>query len=104
MFASPGSTSARIADASIARSTGAGFSASKQPQHFLGDAFAGKLRDAALFRRRRAQRLGVDLALAVPGMEAEQAQDAQIILADARDGVADEAHAARRCRSAMPPT
>ena len=65
----------------------------QQPQHFLLHALAGKLCETGLLRRRRAQRFGVDLALAVPGVEAEQAQDAQIILADARRGVADEAHA-----------
>ena len=40
------------------------------------------------------QRRRIELALAVPGLEAEQAQDAQIILADARRGIADEAHPA----------
>ena len=33
--------------------------------------------------------------VAIGGMEAEEAQDAQIVLGDARAGIADEAHAAR---------
>jgi hypothetical protein len=43
----------------------------------------------------RGQRLGVDplLGMPVPGMEAEEAQDAQVILADARLGILDEADA-----------
>ncbi len=36
---------------------------------------------------------GVGSPVAVPGEEAEEAQDAQIILADARLRIADEAHA-----------
>jgi len=48
----------------------------QQPQHLLGDALARKPRDAALLGRHRAQRTGVDRALAVPSMETEQAQDA----------------------------
>ena len=42
--------------------------------------------------QRGVQCIGVDLALAVPGMETEQPQDAQIIFADARRRVADETH------------
>ncbi len=39
------------------------------------------------------QRLGVGRRRAVMGVEAEEAQQAQHILADARLGLADEAHA-----------
>ena len=35
-------------------------------------------------------------ALAIGGVEAEEAQDAQIVLGDARCRLADEAHAPRR--------
>ena len=37
----------------------------------------------------------VERALAIGGMEAEEAQDAQVVFRDARGGVADEAHAPR---------
>ena len=47
---------------------------------------------AGLGLGRGAQRLGIHLALAIPGMKAEQAQDAQIILGDAGGGIADKAH------------
>ena len=46
--------------------------------------------------------LGVDL-VAVPGVEAEEAQDAQIVLADALAGVLDEPHPPR-LRIGSPPS
>ena len=42
------------------------------------------------------ERRGIGRRPAVVGEEAEEAQDAQIVLGDARRGVADEAHPARR--------
>ena len=81
--------------AAITRSTGAGFSASSSRSISFWMRSPESLREPGFLRRRCVQRVGIDLALAVPGMKAEQAQDAQIILADARGRIADETHAAR---------
>ncbi len=48
------------------------------------------------------QTRGVRLAAPVPGEEAEEAQDAQIVLLDARLRVADEDDPARRARRSTP--
>ena len=74
---------------------GCGILRFQQAQHLLGDALSRQNGKPRLLRASCAQGLSIDLTFAVPGVKAEQAQDAQIILADARGGVADEAHAPR---------
>ena len=80
----PGKHLGRIPDAAIARRTGVGSSASSSRSISFCMRSPESLREPRFFRRRGVQGVRVDLALAVPGMEAEQAQDAQIIFADAR--------------------
>ena len=99
----PGNSSGRIPVAAITRSTGTGSSASSSRSISFCDAFAGELREAGLVRGGGAQRFGVDLALAVPGMEAEQAQDAQIIFADARRAASPTKRTRPAIRSSTPP-
>ena len=54
------------------------------------------MRKPATLADRGGETVGIERALAVFGVEAEQAQDAQEIFADARARIADEAHASRR--------
>ena len=65
--------------------------------HLHAHALARQLVEAVAARDAGGKTLGVRMiAGAVGGMEAEEAQDAQIIFRDALARVADEAHAARR--------
>jgi hypothetical protein len=66
----------------------------QQPQQFLGDAFRRQALELVLGQGCRAQAFRVDLALAVPGMKAEQPQHPQIILGDAGARIAHEPHLA----------
>src|SRR5690606_20272360 len=58
------------------------------------DALGGQAGHAALQPLAGGQGGGVGLAAPIPGQEAEEAQDAQVVLADARVRVADEDDAA----------
>ena len=61
---------------------------------FHAHALARQSREPGARQDRGMQPGCIGRAFAVPGMEAEEAQDAQIVLRDARRGVADEAHMA----------
>ena len=52
-------------------------------EHFRADPLAGQAGDREPVADRRAQAFGVERALAEPGGEAKEAQDAQVVLADA---------------------
>ena len=58
-------------------------------------ALARQLLEAGARRDARGEPLRVRSALAISGVEAEEAQDAQVVLGDARCRLADEAHAPR---------
>ena len=67
----------------------------EQPPELGRDPFRRKLIHAAAQLDRRPKPVRIERPLAVIGVEAEEAQDAQIVLFDARLGVADEAHPPR---------
>ena len=64
----------------------------EQAQHLGADALARKLRKAGAKRERGRKSLRIRFALRIRRREAEEAQDAQVVLADALVRVADEAH------------
>ncbi len=63
---------------------------------FVTDALARQEREAFALGPRCGQTLGVGLHLGVFRVEPEEAQDSQVVLADARMRVADETHPPRR--------
>ena len=66
----------------------------QQPQQFARDPFARQRHQVVGARGAGIQPGGID-PVAEPRMEAEEAQDAQVILRDAPQRIADEAHPAR---------
>ena len=66
----------------------------QQAQQLLGDAFRRQGFQLVLRRRGGAQAVRINVALAVPGMEAEQPQHPQIVFGDAGGRIAHEAHPA----------
>ena len=68
----------------------------EQAQELLRDALARQFGEIGFHICRGFECDGIDLALAIPGVEAEEAQDAQIILADTGSRIADEANALGR--------
>ena len=77
---------------------GGGIGGQQQLAHFLPDAFGGQPVDAVHMRGTGSETFGVDAVggVAVPGEEAEETQDAQVILPDPLVRVADEAHMPRQ--------
>ena len=67
----------------------------EQLQQFVGDAFARQRHQVVGARGAGGERGGIGLARAEAGVEAEEAQDAQMVLGDAHQRIADEADAAR---------
>ena len=67
----------------------------QQLEQFHPHPLARQLREAGALGDAGGKPRGIGQPMAVSGMEAEEAQDAQIILGDALSRVADEAHAAR---------
>ena len=68
----------------------------EQFQQFVGDALARQGHQVIGARGAGGERGGVGLAFAETGVEAEEAQDAEMVLGDALERLADEADAARR--------
>src|SRR6478735_2257176 len=64
-------------------------------EHLDAHALARQLIEAGARRDARGEPLRVRSALAIGGVEAEEAQDAQIVLGDARCRLANEAHPPR---------
>ena len=83
--------------AAMAATAGAGSGGGEELGHLGADPLAREPVEAVLRRGAGGEAVGVEAArrVAVPGVEAEEAQDAQIVLGDPRRRVADEAHAAR---------
>ena len=67
----------------------------QQAQQLLAHALSRQDRQALALGHAGAEAVRVGRALPVLGREPEEAQDAQVVLADARAGIADEAHAPR---------
>ena len=63
-------------------------------EQFVGDAFARQRHQIVGARGAGIERRGVRLARAEAGVEAEEAQDPQMVLGNALQRVADEAHVA----------
>ena len=64
-----------------------------QLQHFHAHAFGGKRGEAGAAGNAGEISGAIRFARAIGGMNAEEPEDAQVILGDARGGIADEAHA-----------
>src|SRR5690606_41779688 len=67
----------------------------QQAQRFITDALPRKLVEAGLQPRAGVETILVQPAAGMDGGKAEEAQDAEIILANAVRGIADETHPAR---------
>ena len=67
----------------------------QQPQPFAGDPFARQCHQIVRARHARRQPVGID-RIAEARMEAEEAQDPQMILGDPLQRITDEAHAPGR--------
>ena len=67
----------------------------EQPDELLADAFGGEHLEAGTLARAGEEAVRVVVAVGVLRGEAEEPEDAQVVLADALAGIADEAHAAR---------
>ena len=67
----------------------------QQAQHLLAHALRRQPRQPFALGDAGGEAVRVGRAFAVFGGEPEEAQDAQVVLADALAGLADEAHAAR---------
>ena len=71
-----------------------GISRFQQAQQFLCHPLRRQRLQLVLGLRRGAQTFGIHIALAIPGVEAEQPQHPEIVLRDARMRIAHEAHPA----------
>ena len=81
----------------MAISVGTACGATTQLHHFHAHAFARQLVEPVAAGDAGGEPFGVGMvAGAIGGMEAEEAQDAQIVFRDALARIADEAHAPRR--------
>ena len=90
-----GQDSARIEALCMARNAATGdFASSRRSNSFCTRSPDNSFKPR-LLRCGRREGVGVELAFAVPRVEAEQSQDAQIVFANARSRIADKAHAAR---------
>ena len=90
-----GSTGLKMPRAIISATVGAGSGKAEQLQQLVGDPLARQRHQVVGARRAGLERRRVRRALAEAGVEAEEAQDAQMILGDALQRLADEAHPAR---------
>ena len=68
----------------------------QHPEKFRANALAGEIGEAGTLGDTGVEAGGIGFPAAVFGIKAEEAQDAQVVLADSLVGVADEAHAACR--------
>jgi hypothetical protein len=66
----------------------------EQAQHLLAHPLGRQQAKSSALGNAGGKALGVGRTLAIVGGQAEEAQDAQVVLADARRRIADEAHAA----------
>ena len=80
----------------MARTSSGPRGADQQAQQLLAHPLGRQARKPFALGNAGGKALGVGRALAILGRQPEEAQDAQVVLADALPRLADEAHAARR--------